>query len=151
MSAAATNDTRHRNSRRNFTFTVRKSRAGFGTVKGAHEPGHGRQHRAHPSKTAKDRPPSVVLMSGKLKLRLRHPRQSVGLRGVLLAFDEALQVRFLAWLHSDRRALSLGDRLPANHTDGFLTASLLPHKGTPHSFLTPTLADTLRLRGLRCQ
>jgi hypothetical protein len=37
--------------------------------------------------------------------------QSVGLGGVLLAFDEALDVGFFAWLHSDRRALSLGDRL----------------------------------------
>jgi hypothetical protein len=43
-------------------------------------------------------------------------------------FDEALHVGLFAWLYSDGGPLSLGDRLPANHTDGFLTASLLPHK-----------------------
>jgi len=74
-------------------------------------------------------------------------RLSVGLERVLLAFGEALHVGFFAGLHSDGRAISLGDRLPTNHTDGFLTASLLPHKGTPHSFLTPTVADTLHKRG----
>ena len=74
-------------------------------------------------------------------------RQSVGLARVLFAFDEALDVGFFAWLNSDRGALSLGDRLPANHTDGFLTMSLPLHKGTPHSFLTSTVAGTLHNRG----
>lgn len=74
-------------------------------------------------------------------------RPSVGLGGVFLAFDEALHVGFFAWLQSDGWALSLGDRLPANHTDRFLAASLLPHGGTPNSFLTPTVVDTLRERG----
>src|SRR5579864_6074438 len=90
---------------------------------------------------------ALMSVTGITLKALRCGRLSVGLGGVLLAFDEALQVGFLAWLHSDRRALSLGDRLPTNHTDGFLTASLLPHKGTPHSFLTPTVADTLHKRG----
>src|SRR5579864_5242158 len=90
---------------------------------------------------------ALMSVTGITLKALRCGRLSVGLGGVLLAFDEALQVGFLAWLHSDRRALSLGDRLPTNHTDGFLTASLLPHKGTPHSFLTPTVADTLPKRG----
>jgi len=78
-------------------------------------------------------------------------RLSIGLARALLAFGEAFHVGFFAGLHSDGRAISLGDRLSTNHKDGFLTASLLPHKGTPHSFLTPTVAATLRQRGLRCQ
>lgn len=63
------------------------------------------------------------------------PVGSVGFSGILFVLRPAFHEGFFAWTDRDGRALFLGDRLLAKHTNALLVLSLFLHRRTPGRIL----------------